>query len=85
VGKLTTEIFNESCCDGGAQSCKQSAQSCGCDPGANHLCERHKLSVIKGDLHWLLKRHYIPNHVEEWERAVVQEVYDKLYKWSMEP
>lgn len=41
MGKLTTEVFNESCCDGGAQYNSMSAQSCGCDPGSNWTCERH--------------------------------------------
>jgi hypothetical protein len=42
MGKLTEEIFNESCCDGGACNTSMSAQSCGCDRGANWMCERHK-------------------------------------------
>jgi hypothetical protein len=43
MGKLTNEIFNESCCDGGECSTSyESAQPCGCDKGANHLCEQHK-------------------------------------------
>lgn len=39
-----TKPFNESCCDGGATSGKESAQSCGCDLGLKpspHYCERH--------------------------------------------
>jgi len=43
MGKLTTEVFNESCCDGG--ECRPqdlSAQSCGCDKGANWVCAEHR-------------------------------------------
>lgn len=42
MGKLTTEVFNPSCCEGGAYSSDMSAQSCGCDKGANWVCERHR-------------------------------------------
>lgn len=42
MGKLTTEVFNESCCDGGSSPSHKSAQPCGCDEGANYECERHK-------------------------------------------
>jgi hypothetical protein len=46
LGKLTNTVFNESCCDGGECGINdRSAQSCGCDIGANHLCERHTLEA----------------------------------------
>lgn len=36
------QAFNESCCDGGACVIDdRSAQPCGCDKGANHVCEWH--------------------------------------------
>jgi hypothetical protein len=40
VGKLTPDVFNPSCCDGGeaALANSQSARPCGCDPGANWVC-----------------------------------------------
>lgn len=41
MGKLTQEVFNESCCDGGAM-CMDSAQPCGCDRKANWVCEVHR-------------------------------------------
>ena len=41
MGKLTSEVFNESCCDGGAGCNAMSAQPCGCDPGANYKCKIH--------------------------------------------
>lgn len=43
MGKLTEEIFNPSCCDGG-ETCldDNSAQNCGCDKGANYKCEWHR-------------------------------------------
>lgn len=57
MGKLTTEIFNESCCDGGACSTfHESTRPCGCDPGADHLCAEHKLDFIKESMHYMLKR-----------------------------
>lgn len=35
--------FGESCCDGGECSTNaMSAQSCGCDAGANWVCQRHQ-------------------------------------------
>lgn len=43
MGKLTPDVFNESCCDGGECSTEMSAQSCGCDKGANWTCQRHTL------------------------------------------
>lgn len=43
MGRLTQEPFNPSCCDGGECSPNdKSAQSCGCDPGASWVCERHR-------------------------------------------
>lgn len=33
--------FSPSCCDGGASAPHGSAQNCGCDPGAGHVCEWH--------------------------------------------
>jgi hypothetical protein len=43
VGKLTSEVFAESCCDGGACSTEyESARPCGCDPGAKWVCEQHR-------------------------------------------
>ena len=34
--------FKESCCEGAATNANsRSARPCGCDPGANHLCEQH--------------------------------------------
>jgi hypothetical protein len=33
--------FGPSCCDGGECNIAQSAQVCGCDYGAEHLCARH--------------------------------------------
>ncbi len=41
-----TNPFSESCCAGGQCNTAQSAQSCGCDAGANHLCERHKFKAV---------------------------------------
>ena len=44
MGKLTFEVFTESCCDGDSSSPNDmSARSCGCDPGANWLCTRHQV------------------------------------------
>lgn len=38
--------FGESCCDGGECSTShESAQSCGCDKGANWVCQRHQLEA----------------------------------------
>lgn len=34
--------FGPSCCEGSTGSNAQSAQPCGCDAGADHLCRRHK-------------------------------------------
>lgn len=43
MGRLTQEIFNESCRDGGECSLqKASARPCGCDPGAKHRCQHHQ-------------------------------------------
>ena len=42
MGQLTSEVFNESCCDGGAVRHYESAQPCGCDAGAKWVCERHQ-------------------------------------------
>ena len=43
MGKLTPEIFNESCCDGGSSGdCHTSAKMCGCDPAAGWTCARHR-------------------------------------------
>lgn len=43
MGKLTSEVFNESCCDGGAcATTRESAEYCGCDKGANWICQRHR-------------------------------------------
>jgi hypothetical protein len=43
MGRLTKEVFNESCCDGGKMNDDplKSCQPCGCDEGALHACERH--------------------------------------------
>ena len=44
MGKLTEAVFAPSCCDGDSSSPNDmSAQSCGCDRGANHKCERHRI------------------------------------------
>lgn len=38
--------FGESCCDGGECSVNDmSAQSCGCDKGANWVCVYHKMQA----------------------------------------
>lgn len=38
MGKLTSDVFNESCCDGGVCDVSgQSAQPCGCDPGIKYV------------------------------------------------
>src|SRR3990172_12679304 len=42
MGKLTSEVFNESCCDGGAVCENDSCQPCGCDPKANWVCAGHQ-------------------------------------------
>jgi len=42
MGKLTEEVFNPSCCEGGATSEKESAQPCGCDLGAGWVCSAHQ-------------------------------------------
>jgi hypothetical protein len=43
MGRLTPQVFNESCCDGGECSpTHESAQPCGCDPGAKWVCEYHR-------------------------------------------
>ena len=35
--------FSESCCDGGNSNPNdRSARSCGCDPGAKWVCQRHQ-------------------------------------------
>lgn len=45
MGKLTDEVFNESCCDGGATCNATSAQPCGCDEGAGWTCKQHTESL----------------------------------------
>lgn len=43
MGKLTSEVFPPSCCEGGTGPLNtSSAQVCGCDEGANWKCERHR-------------------------------------------
>ena len=40
--------FGESCCDGSACSTtRESARSCGCDPGANWVCHRHQAEAAE--------------------------------------
>jgi hypothetical protein len=47
MGKLSKEIFNESCCDGGACNPNDmSARVCGCDKGANWVCQRHQYEKL---------------------------------------
>ena len=55
MGKLTSDVFNESCCDGGVGNEHESARPCGCDPGckttqwpAGRPCERHQAEGIVG-------------------------------------
>lgn len=43
MGRLIDEVFNPSCCDGGAASNDNSCASCGCDKGANWVCQRHRI------------------------------------------
>lgn len=48
MGKLTSEVFNESCCDGGiCATTRESAQPCGCDKGAGWVCQRHREEMEK--------------------------------------
>lgn len=56
MGKLTPEIFNESCCDGGECN-KNSAMPCGCDPGAKHVCAQHTLKALPTS--YLKKEHLV--------------------------
>lgn len=43
MGQLTNEPFRESCCDGGGETLDDlSAQPCGCDKGANWVCQWHR-------------------------------------------
>jgi len=43
MGKLTSKVFNESCCDGGECGTNDlSAKPCGCDVGAKWVCQRHQ-------------------------------------------
>lgn len=42
MGKLTSEPFIESCCDGGATCNATSALPCGCDTGAPWVCQEHR-------------------------------------------
>lgn len=47
-----TKPFSESCCDGGECSTNDmSAQSCGCDKGANWLCQIHRIRAEE-DAKW---------------------------------
>jgi hypothetical protein len=46
MGRLTETVFNESCCDGGECLDDMSCQPCGCDKGANHVCEGHKMGAF---------------------------------------
>lgn len=55
MGKLTEEVFNESCCDGGATSDVFSCQPCGCDPGANHICEACRAKGVVAFTHMTVK------------------------------
>lgn len=67
--------FAESCCDGGiCDISKMSAQSCGCDPGINHYCQRHDLL---GDL-----RYYFLSlkHDEGIEELTIDHVIDIINK-----
>ena len=41
LGKLTSDVFNESCCDGGSGNSELSCQPCGCDPKAKWICLVH--------------------------------------------
>lgn len=79
MGKLTEEVFDPSCCDGGACSTSESAQPCGCDSGANWTCSFHKTILeigIKDDVHYILK--YVDLNAEHLNKAV----FEKIYKWT---
>lgn len=45
MGRLTSNPFTESCCDGGQGSCETSTLPCGCDPGEHYIaptCWKHQ-------------------------------------------
>lgn len=76
MGRLTQEIFNESCCDGGECSLqKASARPCGCDPGANHRCANHSSILIPIDklqelVHLLQVDYYDQEMIDYLERKL---------------
>lgn len=87
MGKLTTTIFNESCCDGGASSCNEmSAMSCGCDPGMKWVCAQHRSKGERFRLaqddssHWYV----IPvERSEEWSKWEESGEWD-VPEWAVE-
>lgn len=42
MGRLTPEVFNDSCCDGGGTDSGDHCQPCGCDSGAGWVCAVHR-------------------------------------------
>lgn len=76
--------FGESCCDGGGCAVThESARPCGCDYGANHLCEQHSLTQIKSEVHWLLKR-INTQSIDISELEIACEIMSKLDRWSQD-
>lgn len=75
MGKLTSEIFNESCCDGGATNCHQSSQPCGCDPGLNWYCSQHK---FKAAVQRLMEDWRIEGYEGEMHADQLEELLEKF-------
>lgn len=93
MGKLTTEVFNESCCDGGATNPNDmSAQPCGCDPGANYIsphCKLHQIvKMVKTgmakDADNIDKALFLDSIPEVFGRTVPDQFYDNLIERNNE-
>lgn len=63
--------FDSSCCDGGECSIsRESARPCGCDRGANHLCDHHRTQ----------KEAFFAGYHAQWIKAEMRWIFDPLMK-----
>ena len=92
MGKLTEEVFNESCCDGGAECNTNSAQPCGCDPGCKpkpyfcgqHLTELHEL-ILKDSIVLREEWNLAPREIRITDPLTGGQKGQKLARFSLIP
>lgn len=85
MGKLTADVFSESCCDGGQGANYKSARSCGCDPGIGWVCQVHEVKAAQPEYNPLTETYTFSDGTTVTKKEVYNKAKEEGIYYKLDP